>query len=151
MSRDNAISVECVKVGIQQSKDGYFIRLALHPSDNIGPLVTSPVGARYICAFVEVNDHNEPVRRGGFKAANTGPSEYDRYVTQTGMLCKEEGFQEWMVNNGYAADASEEGAKQGLYKILRITSRTELRTPERGDARNAWDALYKNFVGSLDM
>ena len=155
MGRENAISVEAIKVGINQTKDGYFIRLALHPSDDISGLVTSPVGTRYLMAFVEVDQHNQPVTRTGFRAMGTpvppAGTPFDRYVTQAAMLCNEHRFQEWLVSQGHATEVSVEAAKLALYKILNITSRTELRIPEREDARNGWDVLYKNFIGSIDF
>jgi hypothetical protein len=153
MSRENAISVEAIKVGINQTKDGYFIRLALHPNDDITSLVTSPVGTRYLMAFVEVDQHNEPVTRVGSRivAAPATGTPFDKYVTQAAMLCNESRFQEWLVSQGHATEVSADAAKEALYRILNITSRTELRIPERGDARNGWDVLYKNFIGSIDL
>lgn len=146
MSREKAIQVECVKVAMTQDRNGYFLRLALHPSDDVTPLVNCPVGSRFMAAFVEINEHQQAVSPRTVAGPPKHDSAYNRYVTQAVMLCKEEAFQSWLVKNGFAKEESEDGAKQGLYNFLGVTSRSDLSKVEFADAREKWMRLYNNFV-----
>lgn len=141
MTRESAVQVEVVKVAMTQDKTGYYLRLALHPSDDIAPLVNAPVGARFIAAFVEVDEHQQPVVR-----KKTCPQ-----VTQAGMLVGQQAFRDWMHTNNYSSGADEQSVLQGLYRILGVTSRAQLADPDKQDARSKWDNLYKNFIGSMDF
>lgn len=135
MARDNAIQVEVVKVAMTQDKSGYYLKLALHPSDEIAPLVNAHVGARFIAAFVEVDEHQQPVVK------KKSPQ-----VMQAGMLVQQQPFRDWMHANNYASGADEDSCIAGLYKLLGITSRAQLADNE--DARNKWDRIYREFIGS---
>lgn len=146
MSRDKAIQVECVKVAMTQDRNGYFLRLALHPSDDVTPLVNCPVGSRFMAAFVEINEHQQAMTPRTVAGPPKHDTQFNRYVTQAVLLCREEMFQSWMVKNGYAQEESEEGAKSGLYKFLEITSRGDLARVEFSEAREKWQRLYNNFV-----
>lgn len=135
MGRDSAIQVEVVKVAMTQDKSGYYLKLALHPSDEIAPLINAHVGARFIAAFVEVDEHQQPVVK------KKSPQ-----VMQAGMLVQQPAFREWMYTNNYSSNTDEESVLAGLYKILGITSRAQLADNE--DARNKWDRIYREFIGS---
>lgn len=136
MSRDNAIQVEIVKVAMTQDKNGYIMRIALHPSDDIAPLISAPVGARFVAAFVEVDEHQQPVVR-----KKSSPQ-----VMQAGMLVQQQPFRDWMHASNYASGTDEGSCLAGLYNLLGITSRSQLADNE--DARNKWDRIYKEFVGT---
>lgn len=138
MSRDNAIQVEVVKVAMTQDKTGYYLKLALHPSDDIAPLVNAHVGARFIAAFVEVDEHQQPVVK---KKPNT-------QVMQAGMLVQQQPFRDWMHANNYSSGPDEESVLAGLYKVLGVTSRAQLADPDKQAARDKWDRIYKAFVGT---
>jgi hypothetical protein len=135
MARDSAIQVEVVKVAMTQDKSGYYLRLALHPSDEIAPLVNAHVGARFIAAFVEVDEHQQPVVK------KKSPQ-----VMQAGMLVQQQPFRDWMHERNYASGVDEDSCIAGLYKLLGITSRAQLADNE--DARNKWDRIYREFIGS---
>ena len=134
--RENAIQVEVVKVAMTQDKSGYYLKLALHPSDDIAPLVNAHVGARFVAAFVEVDEHQQPVAK-----KKTAPQ-----VMQAGMLVQQQPFRDWMHANNYSSGTDEDSVLAGLYKILGITSRAQLADNE--EARNKWDRIYREFVGS---
>lgn len=136
MSRDNAIQVEVVKVAMIQDKSGYIMRIALHPNDDIGPLISAPVGARFVAAFVEVDERQQPVVR---KSTNT-------QVMQAGMLVQQPAFRDWMHSRGYASGTDEDSCLAGLYALLGISSRAQLADSE--EASNKWDRIYREFVGS---
>jgi hypothetical protein len=141
--RSAAIQVEVVKVGMSQSKDGYFLRLALHPSDSIASLVSSPVGTRYVCAFVEVDDRQEPVA-----ARDTGVGSHIA-VSQAALLCRELAFQRWLVDNQMAPEQSERAARDTVCRACGIASRSELATNEQ--ARELWKKLRTDFMNSLNL
>jgi hypothetical protein len=115
---DAAIQIEMVKTHLRQSKEGVAVTFVLHPHDNNQPIVSAPVGTRYTCFFVETNDHGEPsVAHGGAASKSVGSAH---------LLCREQDFQQWLYENGLATEASEEGARQAIYKKLGITSRSEI-------------------------
>jgi len=136
--RDNAIQVEVVKVAMTQDKSGYYLKLALHPSDDIAPLVNAHVGARFVAAFVEVDDSNQPVHK---KKTNT-------QVMQAGMLTQQPDFREWFHASGYSSGTDEDSVLKGLYKMLGITSRSQLADPDKQSARDVWDRVYRAFIGT---
>ena len=138
--RDNAIQVEVVKVAMTQDKSGYYLKLALHPSDDIAPLVNAHVGARFVAAFVEVDEHQQPVQKKQSKA-NT-------QVMQAGMLVQQPDFREWFHSSGYSSGTDEDSVLQGMYKLLDITSRAQLADPDKQVARDTWDRVYRAFVGT---
>ena len=138
MARESAIQVEVVKVAMTQDKTGYYLKLALHPSDEIAPLVNAHVGARFIAAFVEVDEHQQPVVK-----KKTTPQ-----VMQAGMLVQQQPFREWMHANNYSSGTDEDSVLAGLYKLLGVTSRAQLADPDKQASRDTWDRIYKSFVGS---
>lgn len=140
--RDAAIQVEVVKVSMSQSKEGYFLRLVLHPSDKIAALVNSPVGTRYVCAFVEVDDRQEPVAQLRARETNSA-------VAQSNLLCREPQFQEWLVGVGLASVVGEGEAAEAVRRYCGIESRSALASNEQ--ALRLWKKLRTDFMDSLSL
>lgn len=147
--RHHAISVEVVKIAMNQDKNGYFLRLALHPSDEIQPLVNAPVGTRFMAAFVEVSDQGTPTSHSNPVVVGAGNAGRDSAVTQANLLCGQPKFQEWLFINNMADQPTEDAAIAGLYKSLGITSRSQLVT--NLEARERWFRMRKAFMATIDL
>lgn len=121
---DHASQFEAVKVSITQDKNGYVLRLMIHPDEVPERVLRDFVGARYMVAMVRLNDQNEaipdPQVERGKKA-----------VTMAAMLCDTPDFQTWTVERGWTDAIATEKAAEGLRKVLGIASRSELRTNEK--------------------
>lgn len=137
-AKDIGISVEVVKTGMSQDKNGYYLRLGLHPSDDIAPIVTAPIGTRYLCVFVELDGQDQPVQQTDQKA-----------VQSAGMLCAEPSFQVWLFKHHMAEAMSEAHAIDAVYKHCMIQSRKELATNQ--SARQKWAQLKQAYLDSLKL
>lgn len=134
--RDAAISFEAVKTSLSQTKDGMILRLAIHPSDMPRQLMTDWVGSRYTVAMVKMGDDDQP-------EINPEKLKADRAVKSAGMLCRNEAFQAFMVDAGYAPTADSEAAVSGLRDVLGITSRSEMH--DRPEVVTAFYELTNEF------
>lgn len=134
-----AMSFECVKVSMSQTKDGLKIVLVVHPNDMSSELFSHPVGARYQVAMVLVDDEGQPVmpkRR----------TEGERAVSSAGMLAKEPAFQKWLFADNKISDITEDRAAEYIKTYCGISSRTELKDDD--DARRRFDTLRLAFSQS---
>jgi hypothetical protein len=134
---DMSQNVECIKIALTQDKNGFILKLALHPNDTPEDLLRDPVGQRYTVVFVRVNDQGQPV-------ASPGADEGIKAVRLAGTLCTDPDFQMWMAQEGYASEPTTEAATEGMRIYLGVVSRRELRTD--ADARSALARLRDAFV-----
>jgi hypothetical protein len=118
-----------MKLKLTQDGTGFVLALRIHPDQIPEPLVRNFVGARYMVAMVRINDDEEPVQ---YKKTRS---------TQAGMLCKNETFQRFLVDQGYAAKADEIDATNALYEICGIHSRSEL----NGKGQKEFDQLIEDY------
>ena len=138
--RDAALSFEGVKVAFTQNRDGYILRLAIHPADVPDALLRSFVGSRYQVVMVEVNDDETPKVPEGKRKA-------DRLVVAAGMMCREQRFWDYLDSLGFPHPMSEDEAAAVLYDYLGIKSRKEL--AEDGQAREMFDGMKGEFESWL--
>lgn len=130
--RDIAHKFECVKVRMNQNKDGIMVTLLIHPNDMPEEFFRDGTGTRYVAALVPLTDHDEP-------RVTERDNEKSRAVASAGMICKQEGFWYWLVSNGYAEEVlNEQQAAETLRNLLGIASRKELR-----DNRKAREKFYE--------
>lgn len=119
--RDAAQHGEVLKASMRMNKDGTYVTFFLNPADedSFSELVRAHAGARYQMVVVRLTDQDEP-------DVPEDVAEGKKYVTSAAMLCKEEGFQRWLYNNGYAIELSEEAAIEAVRDYCSIDSRAEL-------------------------
>jgi len=134
--RDAAIAFEAVKTSLTQTKDGMVLRLAIHPEDMPRQLMTDWVGSRYQIAMVKLDDNDEP-------ELNPETERAKRAVQSAGMLCRNEAFQKFMVDSGYAERADEQSAADGIRSIIGIKSRKDFMVMP--DAVKAFDEMKAEF------
>ena len=125
------LNFEALKLRLTQDGTGFVLALRVHPDQIPEPLVRDFVGARYMVAMVRINDDEEPVH---YEKSRT---------TQAGMLCKNETFQQFLVDVGYAHKADEASATNALYKVCGIHSRSEL----NGKGQKEFDQLLEDYEG----
>ena len=140
--KDVAYQFEAVQVSMNKDKNGFNLRLCIHPDDVPDGLLRDWVGSRYGVAMVRINEHEE---------LDIKPTELEgqRLVKSAIMSCKEPEFWEALSNTSYKRSLinidSEEVCVKTLKDYLKINSRKELATNEIAQAKfknlrkKAWD------------
>jgi hypothetical protein len=143
-ARANAISFEVKKDGLQQRQSGdWQLRFTVSSIDMDQRLATAPMGCRFACVLVEVDDDESPTDHKAEdrdKWRELGP------VKQAGMRCKEPMF--WAFMREYlhhSSVASEEAAAIVVRHYCAIKSRSELNKPGKTNERQRWYALDNAF------
>ena len=136
--RDIAIRFEAVKVSMTQDKNGFNLRLCVHPDDVPDDLFRDWVGTRYGVAMVRINEHEEP---------DITPDQLarKRLVKSAIMCCKEPefwkvlqsvgGFESQTHHLGTLQIKSEQDCTIALKGYLNIGSRNELEHDELAQAK----------------
>lgn len=135
--KDASYGFEAVKSVLRQSKDGIVLSLVLHPSDVPTPLLSDPIGSRYMVGMVRMGDNEEIIEPESVR-------EGKRMVTSAGALCRDSDFQKWMVDNGFSEEQTEEAAATNVKRLLKVKSRAELK--ENEDAQRRWLVIRQHFI-----
>ena len=117
--RENSYKFECMFQSLRKTKEHISLTIAIHPNDVPRDLLADPIGARYMAVLVRVGDDEEIIPPPIQAAAN-------RLVQSAGMLCREEKFQQWLVDSGCGDEISEESASKYLRRLLGINSRRQI-------------------------
>lgn len=136
--REMAFSFEALKLGFGQAKDGFTLKLQLHPDNVPKDLLGAPLMTRYMVAMVEIGADESPVAaKGRLEAANAKKS--------AGMLCENERFQTWVHLAGYADEISKKAAEDAVRTFCGVRSRAEFSTNSEALARfvEMRDAFHK--------
>jgi hypothetical protein len=131
---------EAVKIAMSQDKNGFVLKLSVHPNDAPEELLRDPVGSRYMVVAVKLGDDEQPIPAEKKK-------QIDTVVQMAGMLCADERFQAWLVRTGLAEDVSEEAAVNSVREYCAVASRSELKINEK--ARDRFLALRAEFADDL--
>jgi hypothetical protein len=108
-----------------------------HPNGEAFQVLKEKLGsARYMTAMVKIGDDELPV-------APKQLLEGEQAVATAGRLCRNEKFQAFLLDYGWALGLGEKAAKTALYENLNITSRSELK--DNREARNAFYETVKIF------
>ena len=134
---DASYGFEAVKSVLRQSKDGIVLSLVLHPSDVPTPLLSDPIGSRYMVGMVRMGDNEEIIEPESVR-------EGKRMVTSAGALCRDSDVQKWMVDNGFSEEQTEEAAATNVKRLLKVKSRAELK--ENEDAQRRWLVIRQHFI-----
>ena len=111
----DTIQFEAIKMGLRQSKDGYVLSLAVHPSDIPDDLVRDYVGSRYMVVMVKLEDDETPTKR-----------KQNNYIQIAGLLCRDKKFQAFLNEVIGVVIECEEHAVCWLCEQLGIDSRADL-------------------------
>lgn len=137
---DLAFSFEAVLIAATKDKNGYVVKLAIHPSDVPDHFVKDPVGSRYQLAGVQLSDTGEPVG----KKRDVGSDA----VQHSALICKNPKFQQYMHDKHSAPQVSEADARNALVDYCGIESRAELKTDPRA-VKLFWNLIsgYEDYLG----
>lgn len=143
-ARENAISLEVKKDGLQQRQSGdWMLRVVFSATDYSDALGRAPMGTRYQCVLVEINDDESPADHKAMerdKWRDLGPTK------QAGMRCKEPIFWAFLsVECGGPKITNEEAAAHLVRDICGVNSRSDLAKPGFQAARILWHALDQNY------
>ena len=134
---DCATHFESVKIAMTQDKNGYVLKLSIHPNDVPESIMRDLVGSRYMVAMVKLDDQNEPVEPPEKRKT-------DRLFAAAGALCRQEKFWAFLEDKGLSYSVSSEAEAANALRIyLNISSRKEIKTNNR--ARDTFGALLDEF------
>jgi hypothetical protein len=134
------IRFECVQIAMSKDKNGYVMKLSIHPNDAPDDLLKDPLGQRYMAVLVRLDEHEQPV-------APPDEAEGKAAVKVAATLCADEKFQGWLCFQGYADEISEEAAAIAIRTYCGIASRSELKTNK--GARSKFLGLRDMFVANI--
>lgn len=138
--REAAENFEATLVSLVKDKNGFVLKMGVHPNDIPEGVLRDWVGTRYMVVLVRLNDENEP-------SAPQHSEEGRAAVKLAAALCGDEGFQSYMAAQGLADAPNEEATVIGLRAYLGIKSRAELKV--NVDARRKLDLLRRDFADSF--
>jgi hypothetical protein len=143
-ARDNAISFEVKKDGLQQRQSGdWQLRLTVAALDMDQRITTAPMGQRFACVLVEINDDESPVNHQAIdrnKWAELGPTK------QAGIRCNDRMFWAFLQEElHFPGVQSEDTAAIAVRMHCGIESRRDLDRPGYSEARQQWYALDRAF------
>jgi hypothetical protein len=145
-ARENAISFEVKKDGLQQRQSGdWVLRLTVQAVEMDQRITTAPMGTRFVCALVEVGDDEMPVDHKAMdrdKWRALGPAK------QSGIRCKDPVFWAYLRENavGYGERATDEDSAARIVRdACNVLTRSDLGKPGFSDQRVLWFELDMKF------
>jgi hypothetical protein len=140
----NAISFEVKKDGLQQRQSGdWQLRFTVSAVDMDQRLSVAPMGTRFACVLVEVNDDETPVNHRAVerdKWRDLGPAK------QAGIRCKDPMFWAFLEEElHFGSVRSEPFAAQIVREHCQVTSRSELSQPGNHYPRERWHQMDSAF------
>lgn len=137
-----AVHCEVVKLGMTQDKNGYVLKLSIHPDEVPESLMRDWVGSRYMLALAKLDDNDAPI-------VPKEKVEAEKVVKMAMALCRNPKF--WK----YIAFGSKDGAPKTevecaavLKEHLGIESRKELATNKQ--AREDFMSLANEFRDTIE-
>jgi hypothetical protein len=133
----NAISLEVKKDGLQQRQSGdWMLRFVAAGIDMDQRLLKAPMGTRFACVLVEINDDESPVDHKAQerdKWRELGP------VKQAGIRCKEPAFWSFLKEELHFPNIwNEERAAACVREHCGVVSRSEFGKVTNTAQRLAW-------------
>jgi hypothetical protein len=144
----NAISFEVKKDGLQQRQSGdWVLRLTVQAIDMDQHILTAPMGTRFACVLVEVNDDETPVDH---RAEDRDKWRALGAAKQAGIRCKDPVFWAFLREQGlhgqlYENVFDEFGAACMVRDACGVLSRSDLAKPGFTDAKILWFDLDTKF------
>lgn len=138
----NAISLEIKKDGLQQRQSGdWQLRFTVSSADMDQRLASAPMGTRYACVLVEVNDDETPVdyrAQERDKWRDLGPTK------QAALRCKEPLFWAFLNEELHFVGVDSEGrAAEAIRDQCGVASRSDLSHNHR--ARTIWFEVDRHY------
>jgi hypothetical protein len=143
-ARANEIHLEVKKDALAQRQSGdWAVRFTAQAADLPIQLLTAPMGTRYMCVLVEINDDERPVEhilKQREEWRNLGP------VKQSALRCKDPIFWRYLEEEMMAPPPlDEELAATAVRSLCGVASRSHLGKPGYQEQRQAWYGLDNAF------
>ena len=135
--KELAYGFEAFKYALRQNKEGVAITLVVNPNDMPRDLLNDDIGQRYMIGMGKISDGEEIIEGDNAREAR-------RLLISCGALCRDSDFQRWIEDNGFAMEASEEVAAASVRGLLKVKSRSEIKTDE--EALNRFKRLRDLFI-----
>lgn len=136
---DKAFSFEAVLLGATKDKNGFVVKLAIHPNDVPDEFIKDLVGSRYQIGACRVDDDGQPV---GKKKDDGGE------IRHAALLCKNPNFQKFCVEQG-ALHESEHEAREMICTWCQVETRADLKFSE--NARKLFHEMVKTYERWLEQ
>lgn len=144
-ARENAISFEVKKDGLQQRQSGdWVLRLTVQAVDMDQRITTAQMGTRFVCVLVEINDDETAVDHKMIaqdKWRQLGPAR------QAGIRCKDPVFRAFLKEVRFFEVTDEETAADVVRQLCRVASRADLDKVGNSASRLLWHDLDNEFQG----
>lgn len=130
---------ESKKDGLRQTQDGLWkITLTVHPDEDLGPMLSAAMGTRFMVAYAEIGDDEQPVQE---PKQRTPFRELPR-SQQAGVLCASPTFQQWA---SHRADCPLNAAAtaEWVREYCEIASRADF--DKHTEAAMRWDNCLAEF------
>jgi hypothetical protein len=147
-ARDNALQLEVKKDGLQQRQNGdWVLRFTAQNIDMHQVIVNAPMGTRFWCSLIELNDDETPVDHKAMERDKQRNKWRDMAPSQqAAMRCQEKTFWAhlnesdeiyWSVPEAVLI-LSEEQAARVVREVCDVKSRSDLDKPGFDKQRAAW-------------
>ena len=127
---------EALKVSMRQDRTGYILTLSIHPDEVPEQVLRDFVGARYQVVMVRLSDEETPLDRDQAYSKDI--------VRNAAILCRDEGFQRFLLENGQIETESELQAAEWLREELQINSRADLKN--NPNAARHYNFIYQEYL-----
>jgi hypothetical protein len=145
LAKANAISLEVKKDGLTQRQSGdWQLRLTIGAIDMDQRITSAPMGTRFACVLVEINDDESPrdhTAEQRDKWRDLGPT------TQAGIRCTDPVFWAWLEEERHYSVANSNDAAEAVRDICGVASRRDFEKPGKHIERLRWYALDDAFRG----
>lgn len=143
-ARANAISFEAKKDGLQQRQSGdWAFRVIVQGIDMDQRVIAAPMGTRFMCVLVEINDDEQPVDHASEtrdKWRALGPTK------QAGIRCTDPVFWAFLSEEKKKGDVNNHDRAAEIVRALcHVTSRSEFSKPGFERQRMLWFGLDQEF------
>lgn len=143
LARANAISFEVKKDGLTQRQSGdWQLRLVTAAIEMDQRIVAAPMGTRFVCVLVEVNDDESP---RDHRAEDRDKWRALGATKQAGIRCKDPMFWAFLREGYYGHALNEESAAAAVRSLCNVLTRSDLDKPGFSDARILWFDIDKKF------
>ena len=146
LANENAISLEVKKDGLTQRQSGdWMLRFTVQAIEMDRRITNAPMGTRFACVLVEINDDETPVNHKAQdrdKWRDLGPAK------QAGIRCKEPSFWAFLREEytyAYPSVDDEGGATIAVRDLCGVTSRSDLGKPGNQAQRILWHQLDNSY------
>jgi hypothetical protein len=142
-----ATHFEAKKHAYRQTQDGIVISFVVHPNDLSAEVATAPLGTRYMVAFAQIGDDEQPTEQ---PKPERPKRKFDELTCaeQAGILCADPKFQKWL---GVLPDHDGEAyAAETVRDLCDVTSRALI--GKTGASMQKWTRLvtgYRQATGQL--